>query len=91
MSTRNLYALTPDEAKRLVQYARDKGTTAANYAADALIPIEMDAAVERIAVLLCATGDNRRIWERYLDSDERESFRKDARTIVNVILAQEES
>lgn len=89
MSTRHLYALTPDEAKRLVQYARDKGTTAANYAADALIPLDMGAAVERVAVLLCATGDNRRIWEHYLDSDERESFRQDARAIVNVILAEE--
>ena len=90
MSTRNLYTLAPGDAKRLVQYARDKGTTAANYAADALIPLDIEGCVERVAVALCATGDNRRIWESYLDPDERESFREDARAIMNAILDKED-
>ena len=49
MSTKKLYALTDSEVKTLRALARESVTTASNYAADALTPLDIEGGVERIA------------------------------------------
>lgn len=90
MTEKNLYALTDSQAKTLRALARESATTVSNYAADALTPLDTDAAVERMAgaAFKARCGTESFTWAKA--GLFRKAYLDDARTAFDALLGSEQ-
>lgn len=85
MSDKRIYALTDEQAKWLGYYSKVGGYPALD---EVLIPLDRDAAVERVAEAIYDDGGGTHVWVGWAgESDNmKEQFRQDARAALDALL-----